>query len=802
MTAPDFRVAWRLMKQEAGTSVLALVALAAAFAACFLLLSYVGYSFGYDRSVPEVDRVVMTRFRANIASDPRWLDTTPLPFADVAQRSGLASAASAFVPYTATTRVGDQVQAVRLAVVHPAFAEVMRLHALQGDLAALARPDALVLTQRTARRLFGDNAGVPRTLQIDGRDYTVAALLPDPPANSTVDYEGLAGIDSTIWPDDERQRLVGGWGAVGGRVYARLAPGASAAALQAALQQAADHSPLLSRLPPEMLQRLGERKPMEVGVDALRDVYFDAELAGAPGASVHGERRNVIGLAVIALLVLLLAAVNHVNLATARTLRRQREIAMRKVLGESAGGVAAQFLLESSAVATIAALAGLGLARVLLPTFSDLVDRQLGAFFTLPMALAMLAFAIAVGVLAGLYPAWVALEAVPARVLAGRGNSDTRVGAWLRRAMTVIQFAAAIGLTGATLTIAWQTRFATQRDPGFDADRLLLVQLPDDLSTPASAAFRDEVARLPGVTGVGGSAEAIGDNAVGRTQGARGAGGRSASLQSMVVTRDFFPVYGLRAAAGRLFDPVIDPPQSDEVVVLNAEAARALGYADPAAAVGQIVEIGNAAQGARVVGIAPTLRFRALRSAVAPMAYRLGLDASVLSVRVDGAPAAATAAIEGLWRRHFPNDLPRIDTARHRMLGNYADDLRLSALFAASTLIAVAIAAFGIYVLSAGSVQRRAKEIVLRKLFGAEKGAIAGLLAREFGLLVALGALAGIPPALVVGSNYLAGYAERAPIGPWSILAALAIALVIAFVSILRHSLRALDITPADALRL
>lgn len=804
MKLKDFRIAWRLLLREPGYSAISVLSLSVAFAACFLILGFVKYSFGYDRHVPDGERVYLMKFRPNIISQQKWLESIPMPFMDVAARSGMATGAAAYIELPSSMRADDRLLAVKLVGVTQGFKDIFGLAALEGDLnAALSKPDAIALTARTAERLCGSSHCVGKVVQIADAPYRVAAVVKDPPSNSTITYEALAPFNSSVWPEGDRQIIEKSWGKIGAKAYVKLAPGVAPAALQNALQEAADHSPLLSKLPPEALQKLGQKKAMEVELTRLTDVYFDAATADSPGSSQHGDRRSVFGLATVAILILVLAATNYVNLATVRTLRRQREIGVRKVLGAGAQRLVAQFLAESMVVTALAALIGVAIGIVFESTFCELINRQLDPIFSVGTTLGCLAFGLLVGAVAGLYPAYVAVGVRPAEVLTGRGNSDNRTAYWVRRLLTVVQFATAIGLAGISLTIAWQVRYATQIDPGFDARGLLVVDLPVDGNDPRSRSFKEALQRLDGVSGVAAASDAVGRSDVGMNLTVS-RGGNNVAMLVRGVSREFFTVYAVRPVAGRLFEAARDPEQSADIAVVNRAAARVLGFASPEAAAGQIVNATNPKGGTtpvRIIGVAPDIRHQSARDSAQATMYQLTLATTVLTVRTRSDLAVTARAVEDAWRRSFPSELPQITTATGLLAANYADDLRLAKLLGLSTVVGLVLAAFGIYVLSAYTAQRRAREIVLRRLHGASNRAIAKILAMEFGSLILLGGLVGLPVAGIAAASYLAGFVERADIGPWALLAAFAAALLLAAASTLRHALAALRISPAVALR-
>jgi ABC-type antimicrobial peptide transport system permease subunit len=802
MNLRDFRIGWRMLVQEPAYSAVVVLGLSIGFAACFLLLGFIRYSFSYDTQVPDAQQVYMVKTRFNIIGKSNWWELAPLPFLAAAKRSPTVADATMLFGQEVSMKAGAQVQQVQLVAVNSGFGAMFGVRALQGDLqAALSQPDSIALTSGAAQRLFGRAAVLGETVTISGATFRVAALLPDPPANGTVSYEALAGVGTGAWYDGYRNSMLKNWGQVGGRVYVKLRPGASPEALEQELQAAVDGSPLVAGLAPEVLQELGTRKALDVRLGALRDMYFDADTAGSPGSSEHGDLRTIGGLATIALVILLLAATNYVNLATVRTMRRQREIAVRKVLGASTGRIVAQFLAESTLVALIAAALGMLVAWLLLPLFAELVDRKLDGMFSIANILIALSLGVSTGLLAGLYPAWVALGVHPQHTLAGRGSAETSAGLWLRRALTVVQFSTAIGLTSVTLAMAWQTHYATNRDPGFDAAGMLAVDLPASMrGNPVRDALRDELARLPGVKGVAAAQVAIGKPFIGSHLPFVTPAGVRSNLLTLDVSANFFEVLAVRPIAGRLFDSKIDTDKSAGKVVINEGAARGLGYADAAQAVGKLLTMGDGTA-VHVAGIAPPIRYQSLHQASRPMAYRLSGTPLVLMLRGDGDLRALETGVEAALRRIAPDEVIPVRRAASYFAQNYADDLRLAKLLGLASLIAIAIASFGIYVLATYSVQRMARQIVLRKLYGAGRRAILALVGREFASLLAVGAAIALPLAALVNARYLAGFVERAPIGAWPLLAALLLAALVTLLSTLRHTLGALRMAPAHILR-
>ncbi|MEJ7807587.1 MAG: ABC transporter permease, partial [Telluria sp.] len=377
MTLRDFKIGWRLLLAEPAYSAVVTLGLTVGFTVCFLLLAYVRYCFSYDSAVPDAAQVHVMQHRVNLFPTPVWREPMPLPARDSALHSGLVSQTSAAVPVDVVFENGASRLRAEATLVDAAFPAMFGVRALEGDLAAaLARPDAVALTVSQAQAVTGSAAGVVgRAIRINGQTFQVLALLPDPPSNTTLPYRVLAGTGSTLWLQKDRTAMLNAWTGTGGKIFVRLKSGASASALQQHLQLEFDRSPWTKMVGPAELKRMGH--VFEVRLRPVRESYFDTGMARGKLSGPRGDKRIVLALGAVALLILALAAANYVNLATVRTLRRDREIGMRKVVGAGAWRLTGLFMAESVVVALLASVFGLLLAWMLLPLFSELVDRDL-----------------------------------------------------------------------------------------------------------------------------------------------------------------------------------------------------------------------------------------------------------------------------------------------------------------------------------------------------------------------------------------------------------------------------------------
>jgi putative ABC transport system permease protein len=820
MKLQDFRVGLRILAKDPVYSLVSVLGLGVGLCVCLLLLGYAGYCWQYDAHVPDADNVYIVKQRNNLELGAPWYDQAPLLLLAAARSVPDVANASGYLSwFPLTVEVNGQLRKLKSLTVLPGFAELMGLQVIKGDLnVALSRPDAFAITEATAIRLFGTSDVLGRTLLLrlsaveENRSAArIAAILRNPPANTTIPFETLNGPNLSLVPPFMRTEALSGEKGWSGNLLIRIQSGTSPAAVSDALQLAIDGAPSLQKVPPEMKERLRGRKIMDIKLSLLRDAYFDRDVA-RNFTSLQVDRGNstvVGGLVVIAILILALAAINYVNLATIRVIRRQREIAMRKVLGAGKGRLALQFVAESLLVSVLATAIGLLLAYLALPTFSELMNRDLGGVVSLANIAAAVGLGLALGLLTAIYPAWIAFGVRPSLMLAGSPDTESFFSKRLRQTLSVLQVAVAMGLASFTMAVAWQTHFAIDASPGFDPSRLLVFELPvgETAQNEKPRGLMAELSQQPGVAGIAVSNDPVGRSKSPWSTEIKREGGEAATMDVKSVSANFFEQYGISPAAGRLFDSKIDEEGDAVPIVINEIAARQLGFASPDLAVGQTLLFRSVASAApvlitkRIVGIAPEIRFYSLREVPSAIAYELWPNSTTFTVRASGSIADAERAVQTVWPRYYPNSVLELSPAKEVYTANYADDASLARLLEFATAIAMIIAGFGVYVLAADAVQRRTREIALRKLFGTRRRDIGKLVAKEIGAIILLSALFAMPLAALAIARYLATYTQQAPLAFWALAFALVTTLVTAAFAAARQAWVAMMLKPAVALR-
>ncbi|QIG81583.1 ABC transporter permease [Stakelama tenebrarum] len=709
-----------------------------------------------------------------------------------------------FQGVSAAVRDGDRAASEDLAAVDANYFELFGYPVIAGDpTATLADPDGLVLTESIARRYFGEESPIGRTLALDLNGepyrYKVGAVIHDLPPNST--------FDTTMFVPFLRERfgseVYDHWGSSNLLTFLQFRDAAAAEAFAAKL--------------PDFIER-------HAGADGnfSNPVSKTFRQSILPVGDLHllapADRAMVTTLAVVGLLTLLIAIFNYVNLATARSGLRAREVALRKVLGASRAGLIRQFMGEAVATVALAALIGLALAELALPFVnaaggSSLEIAYLGSGGVL---MPLVALVLVVGLIAGAYPALALSGFRPASVLASaRAPGGGRAGTRLRQGLVVLQFGIAILFAIGTTVMIAQMAHIRSADIGFHRDGLFVVSSYVNADQQQQDALLREFARLPGVTSV-----TRANNAPGRQFETNSSNfhridqdGPSPSVLWVPVGEDYFATFGARLLAGRLFDAAnraSDDTASEEQrgarnVVLNATAVDDLGFADAQAAVGALISNGSD-RDSRVVGVVEDMRFDTPRQSVRPTLYMLDTvhpRGPLATIRYRNAsPAQIETAVEATWKRIAPGVPFKGQTADQSLYESYyKQDAQRANIFTLGAALAVLIGCIGLYGLAAFDTTRRIKEIGIRKTLGASTGDVLRLLLGRFLQPVLLANLIAWPLAWFALRSWLSGFDDRVALSPFYFLLASAVATLIAVLTIIGQSWKVARAEPARALR-
>jgi putative ABC transport system permease protein len=802
-------------------SFINIAGLALGLASVILIALFIRDEISFDKWVPDsanlyrLDESFMLPGRAPVTTP---LADFPLP---ALLRDSLpeVTGMTRLSPFSKTVTVGGRTFSQNIVGVDSDFFRIIRFPLAAGDPATvLTHPDSIVLSQTVARKLFGNTDPLGKTLTVNRTDcetyavscantavtLRVTGVMRDLPHNTHVRVEAviphISPADALTEKGKRSYYNINGYG------YVRLAPGSDPAVAAAKI------GPLLDKHV-DVMQELGMKlqasKTISVTLVPFGKVHLD-EAADTYNMVPAGNRVTLYGLGLIGLLILLIACFNFTNLATARAAMRAREIALRKCVGARRSQLVGQFLFESVLMALIALALALSSVEVLLPAYGAFLDRPITFSYITdwPLAVLILAIAVAAGLVSGFYPALVLSGFRPTAVL--RTTKSDHVGSTLLRSFLVVtQFAVAIGLAIIAFSVFSQISFARNQSLGFRHDNILIIDTYRRMTAEARKSFADELRHHPGVLDVARSGDIpfSGNQLV--AQMMLPGHPEYLTLYRQLITPEYFGLYRMRLVAGRFLS---DTRSEDKVasrgpfgndgrnILINGAAAARFGFT-PSGAVGQTVLFGPSR--VRIVGVVADAHTDGARIAAKPTVFLSDADDSAfLSVRIAAGRVPETLAfIDRNWRRFAPNvaiDRRFLDESFNKL---YLADQRQGDMLAIFVAIAIFIACLGLFGLAAFTAGRRTKEIGIRKVFGARNRDVIRLLLWQFSIPVLLANLIAWPLAWYYLQGWLQTFAYRIDLNPLHFLATGLVALLIAWVTILGHALRIARANPIHALR-
>jgi putative ABC transport system permease protein len=660
---------------------------------------------------------------------------------------------------------------------------------------ALQKPNSIVLTESAARELFGAVDPIGKTVSHYGRDtllFTVTGILKAVPANSQFQFDALQSFNTPFKPAwNQRSRDDGD-----GNTYLELAANSNMAALEKKF------SSFLIK------HQSGKTEDIrsELFLLPLRDIHANAVDILYDDINYQKlDQRYTNILMAVGVLVLLIACINFMNLSTARSAERGKEVGIRKTIGASRPQLGLQFLGESVLVSLIAMVIALGLVILALPYIDQISGRKLSPLFPEHPGLLVAVFigTILLGLLSGLYPAIYLSAFQPVKVLKGVGDAGKGKGTF-RNILVVGQFASAIFLMIATVFVFRQLHYMENQDPGFDRDQLVTIPL-HGITSGKYALLKNELSASPLVAGVTGAQDQLGGplNTLGLGFWPGNKPMRALFTTGIFVDPDYLSVYKIQVVAGRNFSP--ERSAFGKEFVINEMLARQLLKDEPGASLTWLIgkHLGDDTL-CRIVGICKDFNFNSLHYTIQPM-FLLDQGASsfsVLSVKINGRQASqAIAFIASTWKNilpEYPFDYQFLDDHFREL---YRIDAQVSQMVAIMSGLAIVISCLGLFGLAAFSAEKRTKEIGIRKVLGATVKDVVFLLSKHFIGLVLIGNLIAWPLAWLALHRWIQGYAYRVAISWWVFALAGIAALLIAWGTVSFLAIKAATNNPVKSLR-
>jgi putative ABC transport system permease protein len=704
----------------------------------------------------------------------------------LALRFSEIEATTRLVPEPATVRRSNVEVKELVYYADPNAFDVLPLPVIAGKLqSALARPDAIVLSRSIARKYFGRDAPLGETLTVNGTHLvTVTAVIEDLPANATHLQTGIFISGLAPWSELHRQDRIpgnvpGSTGVVGIPTYLKLAPHASPRRLLDAM--------------PAMVKALFGAPPQGTTL-ALQFVRLD-RLIAQPGLN-PGFSSRLLMVVITGLGILVIAGVNFVNLLTARSARRAREVSVRKLAGAGRRVLVLQFLTESIVYVIAASLVAVALTELLLPYVNAFLTA--GATFRYwqdPALIAAIALAVLLlGILSGAYPALVLSAFRPLRVLTGE-TRQSRSAVLMRQILVTAQFSILIGLIIAAVVVYQQRQFATRDALRVDTDQMLLI------SSPCDAAFTTRLRTLSGVRGLACSSSSLVEHRVFNIAYVNDKAGIEQLMYPIFVQPSLFDLYGIKPIAGR-----ITASSEGTYYVFNETAARRLGFTRPAEAIGHVASAGGDIRGPTPIsGVIPDFSLDSVEHKIEAQEFIVtdkDPTFDLISVKLTGHQIPETlSAIDGLWKATGAKDPINRLFLDLRIQLMYLAMLREAQLFGVFATVAVVLACLGLLGLAASIAERRTHEIGIRKALGADTGNIIRLLLQQFAKPVLWANLIAWPVTAYAMHRWLQGFAYHVDLAVWLFPAAAALALLIALLTVTTHSILVARTQPVTALR-
>ena len=784
-----FKIAFRNLWRHRVFSFINIMGLTVGMTACLLIFLYVRFELSYDKFHPKGDRIY--RIVTDLKTPSETLNTSGPAWA-VAPHIKLV-----FSEIEAVTRVNLDNVLFRKGDIKfnepgaiwadSAFFSIFHFPLLRGNArTALAQPFSVVLSETAAKKYFGKFDPMGQTILItgEGKPAIVTGVMKDMPENTLVKSDVVLSM-STI-TNNFAKGIDDQWANYGPYTFVLLKPGTNAQALQKKF--------------PAFLDKWNGTEMKQIQMfptlllEPLKDIYLKSTRDGT-----RGNMMNVYIFSIIALFILVIACINFINLTTARASERAKEVGIRKVAGAVRSQLARQFIGESIVICFIAFLLTLGFSSALLSSFNQLAGKTIsqGIFENTSLLFLLLGTGIVIGLLAGIYPAFILSAFKPIEVLKGRFATGAK-GSMLRKSLVIAQFAISTALIIGTIIVYSQMQYMRNRDLGFNKDQILVIENEDD----KKEAFQQLVARLPNVRSTSLSGSVPGSGYPGAYSEIENIKGdlQIANVDLYYVDFDYIPIYDIKMAAGRPFSREYKT-DSNNAMILNEAAVKMLGYHSPAQAVGKrFKQWGHEGQ---IIGVIKDFHYKSLQTPIKPLSIRMDWHRlNFLSVKLNAAGVQSTiAAIEKQFKTVIPNRPFSYYFMDEFFDRQYRSEERFGKLFLNFAALAIFISCLGLLGLASYSTMQRTREIGIRKVMGASVSNIINLVSREFLKLVIISFFIAAPVAWYFMNKWLLDFAYRTQISWWIFAAAGTLALLIAVLTISFQAFKAAISNPVKSLR-
>lgn len=798
------RIALRNITKYKSFSIINIVGLAVGIACCIAIVLFVRDELSFDRFNKDADQIYRIHFHAffngkdaNLAVSAAPLEPTLFrDFPEVISATRIVNFGFPVLRYKDKAFSEE-----RFYWADSTFFDVFTAHFIEGNpKTALTQPNTVVITEAMAKKYFGGEDPMGKILNADKlRDYIITGIVDGFPSNSHFQFDFLGSLAS--YPVSRDQR----WLSNNYYTYAMLREGTDASAFEKKMNE-----DLRQYIGPQLKGATGltidqlESAGNKIGfyLQALTSIHLHSHLdyEMEPNSDVS----YVYIFSAIAVSILLIACINFMNLSTARSERRAKEVGIRKTLGSNRGRLVAQFMAESTIVSLIAVFLAVGIVELLLPIFDSISGKHLslGLFsnvYTIPLLVLAAAF---VGLVAGSYPSFYLSSFQPVQILKSDGGKGNRKSL-LRSTLVVSQFVVSIALFVSTLVIYNQLKYIQDKNLGFDKEQVVIINKTDDIGAQLGS-FKQELLGNPNVISVSNSTaipgNQSGDNVF---QPEGGTSSDAQDIRTLACDVDFARTYQIQLASGRFFS--MDHPSDSSAFVLNEAAVRALRLKDPIGKILQDLPGPGVVRKYEIIGVVKDFNYESLHQRVRPLAMSLfhfvGFGKFV-AVRIAPSDVQKTISfLETTWKKYAGNEAFEYNFLDENLQHLYRADIRTSQIAAVFSILAIFIACLGLLGLAAFITEQRTKEIGIRKVLGASVSEVVALLSAQFAKWVLIANVVAWPLAYYIMNDWLRNFAYKTEISIWIFAAAGVLALVIALLTVSSHAIKAAMANPVESLR-
>ncbi len=793
MLKNHLKIAFRNLLKRPFYTTINVLGLAIGMACTLLITIYVLHELSYDRFHEKADRIYRLATHLEVGESG---------FIGAKVSPAVAGPFKAEVPEVDMVvrmnqydnkvfRKGETViKEDKVLAADPDFFRMFSFPLVTGDPAqVLQEPNSVVMTEAAARKYFQEEDPIGQTVVIDSQAFQITGIMKPVPQASHFHFDIIYSFLS------DPASKVANWGDIHASTYFLLHKGGAIEKVNAAFD------PLLKKYLREydMFQSMGY--VIEMFTQPITSIHLHSHILGE--FEPNGNIKYLYIFGAIALFILLIACINFMNLSTARSADRAKEVGVRKTMGSTRSTLIRQFLAESLLLSLCSMLLALGLAELLrIPLGKDIHLPLLAPWF-IPSVLLL---GIIVGVLAGSYPAFYLTKFRPAEVLKGQltlGSKNT----WLRNSLVVFQFVVSIVLIVCTLMVYQQLQFIRNKDLGFDKENVIVLNGGQFLGNNKDAFYNalmqsseiqavsfTDVSPLAGYDGTGFKPATESDSTSGSTFRDEDA----VVLNNLMVSYDYLPTMSIRLKEGRNFSREIAADSAYHALILNEQAVRAMGLVNP---IGHIVLVGGTYK-ARVIGVAEDFHYMSLHSAVEPLVMILADKPNFVEVKVASRDLPQTLALlETQWNLHTngtPFDYSFLDEDFDAL---FRADQQVGMIFGGFTALAIFIACLGLLALAAFMAEQRTKEIGIRKVLGASVENIVLLLSKDFTKLTLIAFIIAVPLSYFAIQRWLDDFAYKSPVSLWTFLLAGAAVILIALLTVSYQSIKAATANPVDSLK-